>query len=79
MEAIKIPKTLKFYQLVKMTTNAGLTFSLVGFSNGISVGVGFFKTLEEAEFNRTLEALKNSDASSYHIFELEFPNPVYQE
>ena len=35
MEAIKIPKTLKFYQLVKMTTNAGLTFSLVGFSNGI--------------------------------------------
>ena len=79
MEAIKITKTLKFYQLVKMTTKTGLAFSLVGFSNGVSVGTGFYKTLEEAEFNRTLEALKDSDSNSYHIFELEFPNPVYQE
>jgi len=38
-------------------------------------------TLQEAEHNRTLETLKDTDGAynSYHIFELEFPNPVYQE
>lgn len=79
MEPIKPPKSLKFYQLVKMTVKPSLSFSPAGTSTGAFVGSGFYRTLEEAEFNRTMEALKDTDSNTYHIFELEFPNPVYQE
>lgn len=79
MESIKPPKTLKFYQLIRMTINTGICFSPAGNSSGIFIGNGFFKTLEEAELNRVLEALKDTDSNSYHVFELEFPNPLYQE
>jgi len=79
MEAIKPPKTLKFYQLVRMSTSSGICFNSAGSTSGTFIGTGFFRTIEEAEFNRTIEALKDTDSNSYHIFELEFPNPVYQE
>lgn len=79
MEPIKPPKTLKFYQLIKMSVKPSLSFNSAGTSGGAFIGTGFFKTLEEAEFNRTIEALKDTDSNSYHIFELEFPNPTYCE
>lgn len=79
MESIKPPKTLKFYQLLRMTIQPSLTFSPAGTASGAFIGTGFYRTIEEAEFNRTMEALKDTGANSYHIFELEFPNPVYQE
>lgn len=79
MESIRPPKTLKLYQLIKMNLQPSLCFSAAGNSGGAFIGTGFFRTIEEAEFNRTLEALKDTDANSYHIFELEFPNPIYQE
>lgn len=79
MEPIKPPKTLKFYQLIKMTAKQSLNFSPAGTPGGAFIGTGFFKTLEEAEFNRTVESLKDTDWNSYHIFELEFPNPAYCE
>lgn len=79
MESIKPPKSLKFYQLVKMTVKPSLSFCPAGTSTGAFVGTGFYRTLEEAEFNRTMEALKDTDSNTYHIFELEFPNPAYQE
>lgn len=79
MEPIKPPKTLKFYQLIRMTTNTSLCFSPAGSATGLFIGTGFYRTLEEAEFNRTMEALKDTDSNSFHIFELEFPNPAYQE
>ena len=79
MESIKPPKLLRFYQLVKMTIKPSLSFSPVGTSTGAFVGTGFYRTLEEAEFNRTMEALKDTDSNTYHIFELEFPNPACQE
>jgi len=42
--------------------------------------MGIFKSLDEAEQNRTIEILKDKTGdTSYHIFELEFPNPAYQE
>lgn len=79
MESIKPPKVLKLYQLIKMNLQPSLNFSPAGNSGGAFIGTGFFRTIEEAEFNRTLEALKDTDSNSYHIFELEFPNPIYQE
>lgn len=79
MESIRPPKTLKFYQLIRMSTSTGICFSSAGSSGGTFIGTGFYRTIEDAEFNRTIEALKDTDSNSYHIFELEFPNPVYQE
>jgi hypothetical protein len=79
MEPIKAPKTLKVYQLIKQT---GLNLSGSGLgTNGL--GVGFYSTLQEAEHNRTMELLKDTTSSSikprWHVFELELPNPAYEE
>jgi hypothetical protein len=79
MEAIKPPKTLKFYQMIKMATKTNLYLSSAGSVPANSVGTGFFHTLQEAEHIRTMETLKNTDGDTYHIFELEFPNPAYKE
>lgn len=81
MEPIKPPKTLKVYALIKQT---GATFSYTsGGSSNLSLGLGFFISQQEAEHCRTLEVLKDTSTGSvkpqFHVFELEFPNPVYQE
>ena len=80
MEGLKPPRILKFYQLMKMSAKSGLYFSTVGGSSSL-IGPGIYHTLQEAEHQRTLEILKDLDgsANSYHVFELEFPNPAYQE
>ena len=78
MEPIAPPKTVKVYQLVKQS---GATLSNAGVSSTMSWGFGFYITLAEAEQNRTMELLKNTDAvkPQYHIFELDIPNPAYKE
>jgi hypothetical protein len=79
MEPIKPPRTMKVFQLVRQT---GLNFSTVGSGAGISLGMGFYPTLQEAEHNRTIEVLKDTTPGAkprFHVFELEVPNPVYQE
>lgn len=82
MEPIRPPRTVKFYQLLKMATKNGLNISNCGSTSPSAyVGSGIYLTQQEAEHQRTLETLKDTDggANSYHIFELEFPNPVYRE
>jgi len=83
MESLKPPRTVKYYQLMKMATKTGLNISPCGTipSGNNYIGTGMYTTLQEAEHNRTMETLKDMDSSynSYHIFELEFPNPVYKE
>ena len=81
MESIAVPKSLKVYQLVKMSTKTTLNFSSAGTaSTGAAyLGSGFYSTLSEAEQNRTLETLKDTDGNKFFIFELEFPNPIYRE
>jgi hypothetical protein len=77
MEPIKPPKTIRVFQLIKQT---GLNFSYS--SGGSSLGLGFYSTLQEAEHNRTLETLKDVSTGQkprFHVFELEFPNPIYEE
>lgn len=79
MEPIKPPPTMKVYQLVRQL---GLSFTTTGSSSGVSLGLGFYPTLQEAEHNRTLEVLKDTTAGAkprFHVFELEVPNPAYQE
>jgi hypothetical protein len=81
MESLPIPKTLKVYQLIRMSTKSGLNFSPTGVAAAGSnyVGSGIYLTLSEAEQNRTLETLKDTDGSKFYVFELEFPNPAYKE
>ena len=80
MEPIAPPKTVKVYQLIKQSgaylMNTGVSGQL-----SLSWGIGFYATLQEAEHNRTMELLKNTDTPKpqYHIFELDIPNPAYQE
>lgn len=78
MEPISPPRTVKVYQLLKQT---GATLSNAGTMGTISWGFGFYVTLQEAEHNRTMELLRNTDAVTpqYHIFELDIPNPAYKE
>ena len=77
MEGLKPPRTLKFYQLTKLSSSSILYISPVGTG---TMGSGIFKTLDEAEQNRTIEILKDKDhTGTYHVFELEFPNPAYHE
>lgn len=77
MEPIKTPKTFKVYTLVKQD---GLHMSYVYTSN-TTFGSGFFSTSTEAEHARTIEVLKETNGGKiqYHVFELEIPNPAYQE
>lgn len=79
MEPVRPPKTFKVYTVIKQT---GLSMSYVYGSSSpssLTFGSGFHGTREEAEHLRTLEILKETAGSKYHVFELEIPNPVYQE
>jgi hypothetical protein len=82
MEPIKPPKTVKIYQLIKQT-GMSFTHTGVGSSASASLGIGFYPSLQEAEHNRTLEVLKDTTSGNnkpkWHVFELEFPNPAYEE
>jgi hypothetical protein len=81
MEPIKPPKTFKIYTLIKQT-GAAFTYTS-GSASSSQLGLGFFTNLQEAEHIRTVEVLKDnstgSTKSKFHIFELEVPNPIYEE
>ena len=83
MESIKPPKTVKYYQLLRMSTKSGLSIGSCGStaSGNNYVGVGMYLTPQDAEHNRTMETLKDTEGAynTYHIFELEFPNPAHRE
>ena len=79
MEPLKPPKTFKVYALIKQT---GLNLSYVyGAGSSVVYGAGFYQSLQEAEQYRTLEILSDTadPRPNYHVFELEIPNPAYQE
>ena len=78
MEPIQPPRTVKVYQLIKQNGNYLIN---TGVSGPLSWGIGFYASLQEAEHNRTMELLKNTDTPKplYHIFELDIPNPAYKE
>lgn len=82
MKSIDPPETIKVYQLLKMTGAyiSGVSSPTTG-THSSNLGIGFYLTLQEAEHIRTLEILKDTTASgavkpTWHIFELEFPNPA---
>jgi len=81
MEPLPIPKTMRVYQLVRMSTKTSLNFSTTGTAaaGAAYIGSGFYLTQSEAEQNRTLETLKDVDGNKFYVFELEFPNPAYRE
>ena len=80
MEPLKPPPTYKVYTVIKQS---GMTMSYVYVSSSspINYGAGFYGTRHEAEQARTFELLKDTGTtkSQYHAFELEVPNPAYQE
>ena len=80
MESLPIPKTIKVYQLVKLSTKNGFNLCPVGMASSGSnyIGAGMYLAQSEAEQNRTLETLKDTDGSQFFVFELEFPNPAYK-
>lgn len=85
MKSIDQPETLKLYQLLKMTgTYISGVSSPAPSTLSSSIGIGFYLSLQEAEHIRTLEILKDATPPgtpkpTWHIFELEFPNPAYRE
>ncbi len=78
MEPIAPSRTIKIYQLLKQS---GAYLMPTGAASTLTWGIGFYTTLTEAEHNLTMELLRNTDAvkPQYHIFELDLPNPAYQE
>ena len=82
MEPLPIPKTIKVYQLLKLSTKNGLNFSPTGSipaSSSSYMGTGIYATQTEAEQNRTMETLKDQEGARFYVFELEIPNPAYKE
>jgi hypothetical protein len=70
------PETLTIYQLVRRNAES-LYFTSAGTSpTQNSLGLGFYATRQEAEYNRTLEVLKCKTSDEFYIFELEIPNPI---
>ena len=61
----------------------GMNFSNTAVSSPAGLGSGIFPSLQEAEHNRTMEVLKDTSTGinkpRWHIFELEVPNPAYEE
>jgi hypothetical protein len=80
MESLKPPKTFKVYSLIRQT-GLLLNYVYVPGTGATQFGPGFYATRDEAEHSRTLELLKDTATprSNYHVFELEIPNPAYQE
>jgi hypothetical protein len=78
MESLKPPKTFKVYTLIRQT-GLSMNYVYVPGTGHVQYGPGFYATRDEAEHSRTLELLKETSNSKYHVFELEIPNPVYQE
>lgn len=82
MEPLKPPPTFKIYTVIKQT---GLTMGYVyssGVSSGsINFGAGFYGSRDDAEKVRTYELLRDTTdpKPQYHVFEMEMPNPAYQQ
>lgn len=75
-QPLDIPEFVKIYFLVKQD---GMLFSPTGSSGGNYLGTGFYLTRTEAEHNRTMEYLRETDSQKHvHIFELDVPNPAYK-
>ena len=78
MKSIDPPEFLTFYLLVQQSSTS-LYFSPSGVNHtNMSHGSGFYPTRDEAEKARTLAILGDKNGNTYHIFELEFPNPAYK-
>jgi hypothetical protein len=58
-----------------------MNYVYVAGTGATQFGPGFYASRDEAEHSRTLELLKDTATprSNYHVFELEIPNPAYQE
>ena len=80
MEPLKPPPTYKVYTVIKQSGMA-MSYVYVSQTNTINYGSGFYGTRHEAEQARTFELLKDQTTPKpqYHVFELEVPNPAYQE
>ena len=76
--ALPTPETLTVYYLVKQHANMLYFSSATATSSGTSMGSGFFSTRHDAEMHRTVEMLKATDGSVFHLFELVIPNPAYK-
>jgi hypothetical protein len=78
MKSLAAPENLVFYLLVSQSSSS-LFFSThsVNHSN-MSYGSGFYASRDEAEKARTLAILGDKAGNTYHIFELEFPNPAHK-
>jgi len=80
MEPLKAPATYKVYTLIKQT-GMSMSYVYVSMPASLNFGSGFYGTRHEAEQARTFELLKDTTTPKplYHVFELEVPNPAYQE
>ena len=80
MAPLEPPPTYKVYTVIKQTGMA-MNYVYVSMPNSLNFGSGFYGTRSEAEQARTFEMLKDNSVPKprYHVFELEVPNPAYQQ
>lgn len=76
MKPVTPSSHVSVFMLAKQT---GATLCPVGFQAGLNWGTGMFTTLLAAEHQRLVEMLSDTTNSKYHIFELEIPNPAYEQ
>ena len=80
MAPLDPPPTYQVYTVIKQT-GMSMSYVYVSMPNSLNFGSGFYGTRHEAEQARTFEMLKDNSVPKprYHVFELEVPNPAYQE
>ena len=80
MEPLSPPATHKVYTVIKQT-GMSMSYVYVSMASSVNYGAGFYGTRHEAEQARTFELLKETTVPKpkFHVFELEVPNPAYQE
>jgi hypothetical protein len=79
MKPLEAPATLTIYMLLSQSStsfyfNAASVAGMTG-----TMGSGIFGTRDEAEKARTLAILSDKSNNTFHVFELEVPNPAYKK
>ena len=81
MKPLDAPEYLTFYVLIQQSSTSlnFITTGTVVTSGAPSFGSGFYGTRDDAEKARTYAILNDKNNNSFHIFELEFPNPAHKK
>ena len=79
MKPLEAPATLNIYMLLQQSSTSFYFNPAAVAGMTTTMGSGIFGTRDEAEKARTLAILSDKTNNTFHVFELEVPNPAYRK